>query len=282
MKAPAVATAAACICFGCVTEDFHEIGRSFDVPSPAQAARWAIDQQDPDRCREGLVLLSTATFGGDEVYVKLYRDYVESSENPLIRAAAIAALARHGTPADALIIAPWTNRRVAESETVRWAATKGLQRLHNPDVVPVLLDIALDLDEEAEIRSAACVALGQYPENRVVQALITALDAQHLSVNLDAAEALSLLTGKTFGLELTAWRVWYDAADESGTVFEGQQSYLYPTYARDSVWWERLAFWADEQVEPSLPPKGLTPADQMDTWRDFRLEGEEAGAPGDG
>ena len=105
-----VLTAACCIgtgLSGCVTDDFDDITRVFDVPTPGEAARWALDQHDPDRRREGLVLLSTASFGGAQVYVDLYRDYVENDPDPLVKSAAIAALARHGTPQDALLIAPW-------------------------------------------------------------------------------------------------------------------------------------------------------------------------------
>lgn len=268
--------------FGCVTDDLNDVGGVFDTPSPSTAARWAIDYQDPDKCRQGLVLLSGATFGGNEVYLKLYREYVETNANPLVKSAAIAALARHGKPQDALLIAPWLKRDVSKSLNVRWTAAKGLQRLHNPDVVPALMDAILDMNEENEVRSAACIALGQYPQDRVVQALITALDAQSLSVNLDAAESLSLLTGKTFGLDITVWRTWYESANDAGTVFVGQKPYLYPTYKRNAEWWESLAFWLDEQYEQSQPPAGLRPANQRDTWQDFPSEAEGAGASGDG
>ena len=53
--------------FGCVTDDLNDVGGVFDTPSPSTAARWAIDYQDPDKCRQGLVLLSGATFVANEV-----------------------------------------------------------------------------------------------------------------------------------------------------------------------------------------------------------------------
>ncbi len=254
---------------GCVMEDLDDIGRMFDVPTPGQAARWALDQHDPDRRREGLVLLSTATFGGAEVYVSLYRDYVENDPNPLVKAAAIAALARHGKPSDALLIAPWAKRSVSDSVTVRWAAVQGLQRLHHRDVVPVLVDAALDLEEQSEVRSAACVAMGQYPEDRVAQALIAVLDARELAINADAAESLRMLTGQEFGMDITAWRNWYAAARKEGHPFAHAGEYRYPTYDRDTVWWEHVAFWLDEQYEPSLRPAGLRDSTERRTWDDF-------------
>jgi hypothetical protein len=264
-------------------EDLDDIGRMFDVPTPGQAARWALDQHDPDRRREGLVLLSTATFGGAEVYVSLYRDYVENDPNPLVKAAAIAALARHGKPADALLIAPWARRSVSDNVTVRWAAVQGLQRLHQRDVVPVLVDAALDLEEQSEVRGAACVAMGQYPEDRVARALIAVLDARELAINADAAQSLAMLTGEDFGMDITAWRNWYEHARTQGDPFSGGGEYRYPTYARDTVWWEHMAFWLDEQYEPSLRPAGLRDSTERSTWDDF--DGAREGGPppaGDG
>ena len=253
---------------GCVMDDLNDVSRVFDAPTPAQAARWALDQHDPDRRREGLVLLSTATFGGAEVYVNLYRDYVENESDPLVKSAAIAALARHGMPADALLIAPWTSKSVTDSVTIRWAAVQGLQRLHNPDVVGVLRDVAINEQEQSEVRSAACVAMGQYKEDRVIQALIVSLDAPELSVNVDAAESLALLTGQAFGLDGQAWKHWYSAATEAGDPLSGAQDYMYPTYARDHVWWEHVTFWLDEQYEPSLRPMGMRDSTERKTWDD--------------
>lgn len=254
---------------GCVMDDIDDIGRMFDVPTPSQAARWALDQNDPDRRREGLVLLSTSTFGGGEVYLNMYRDYVEHDSDPLVKSAAIAALARHGTPEDALLIAAWTRRSQVESVTIRWAAVKGLQRLHNPDVVSDLRDVAMDEQEQSEVRAAACVAMGQYPEDRVMQALIRSLDAVELSVNVDAAESLFMLTGQGLGLDHTAWQNWYVNAQKEGNPFAGMGTYRYPTYSRDSVWWEYVTFWLDEQYEPSLRPIGMKDPTERRTWEDF-------------
>jgi hypothetical protein len=275
-----VLTAACCIgtgLSGCVTDDFDDITRVFDVPTPGEAARWALDQHDPDRRREGLVLLSTASFGGAQVYVDLYRDYVENDPDPLVKSAAIAALARHGTPQDALLIAPWTQLSVTKSVTIRWAAVLGLQRIHNPDVVSILVDVTINPQEQSEVRSAACVAMGQYAEDRVVQALIISLDARELSINVDAAESLSLLTGQSFGLDHEAWQHWYVAASAKGNAFADGREYFYPTYTRDSVWWEYAAFWLDENYEPSLRPVGLKDSSERQTWDDF-----DAGSSGAG
>ena len=264
---------------GCVTDDINDIGRMFEAPTPAQAARWAFDQNNPDLRREGVVLLATSSFGGGEVYLKLYRDYVENDTDPLVKSAAIIALARHGTPEDALLIAPWAQRRVTDSVTIRWSAVQSLQRLHNSEVVGVLIGVALDPEEQGEVRSGACIALGQYPEDRVAQALIMSLDAPELAVNVDAAESLHLLTGQRLGLDLPSWSRWYAKADEAGDPFTGQLQYHYPTYQRDKVWWEHAAFWLDESWEPSLPPVGLRDRTEKRTWEDFDQANGEAMMP---
>jgi len=274
-----VALAGVVMAGGCIMEDMDDISRMFDVPTPGEAARWALDQHDPDRRREGLVLLSNSTFGGAEVYLTLYRDYVENDPDPLVKSAAIAALARHGSPRDALLIAPWTDPAVSKSVTIRWAAVKGLQRLHNPDVVSVLVGVAINQQEQSEVRGAACIAMGQYAQDRVVQALIISLDARELSVNADAAESLSILTGQSFGMDHAAWQNWYVGAQQNGKPFAGGGTYLYPTYTRDSSWWESVAFWLDEHYEPSLRPIGMKDSSERRTWEDFE-SGQSPGGLG--
>ena len=78
------------------------------------------------------------------------------------------------------------------------------------------------------------------------------------------------MTGQEFGLDLTAWQSWYEhTLDGGASPFVSQQAYTYPTYDRDKVWWEHIAFWLDEQYEPSLQPIGLRPHDEKRTWDDF-------------
>ncbi len=258
----------AAILGGCVMDDFGELGRTFNAPTPAQAARDALDPHNADKRREGVVLLSTSTFGGAAPYLKMYRDYVEHDTDPLVKSAAITALGRHGTPEDAVLIAPWLEFTPASHKHVRWTAALALQRLHNAAVVPDLIRTALHRSEVGEVREAACTALAQYPEDRVVQALIAALDARELAVNTAATESLYTLTGQDLGMNRTAWRTWYDRALPAGEAFAGQRVYLYPTYSRGKLWWERAAFWIDHQWEVPQTPAGLDPADRRSTYED--------------
>ena len=265
-----------CFIPGCVMEDFNDIGETFFAKSPAEAARDALDPYNPDLRREGVVLLSNAPFGGVDAYLKMYRDYVENDPDPLVRGAAITALSRHGDAEDAMIIAPFLSREVEENETVRWYSALALQRLHNVEVIPVLEKSIRDEEETGEIRAAVCIALGQYPEDRVVQMLLFGLDARELSVNIEAGEALWLLTGEQFGMDRVAWQNWYTAALANKNAFKNQQSYFYPTYDRDKSWWEYAAFWLDTSWEKPSSPTGLRPSDERRTWETQGEPPEEA------
>ena len=83
-----------------------------------------------------------------------------------------------------------------------------------------------------------------------------------------------LLTGQTDnGMNRAAWSGWYDEALGNGTAFVRQQSYLYPTYSRDKLWWERVAFWIDLQFETPQSPAGLEPAGKRSTYGDANADG---------
>ena len=181
----------------------------------------ALDQDDPDRRREGVLLISNSTIGGEEVYVKLYQEYVQFEPDALTKAAAIRALARHGMPDDALLIQPHLKH---ENVQVRWEATKGLQRLHNPSVVQSLIEVLRDEDERAEIRAATAIALGQYPQDNVFQGLLSALNARELSVNDASEQSLNTLTGKSFRYNVRSWLRWYNDAAKTGDAFAGRKA----------------------------------------------------------
>jgi hypothetical protein len=262
---------------GCdtISQDFNDLTRSLFPPSPSQAAQWALDPHDPDHRREGTLLLANAPFGGNPPYMKMYRDYVANEPNPLVKAVAIRALAKHGTPEDAELIAPHLEDA---NKQVRWEAAKALQRLHNPAVVPLLLDTLSDEAEDQDVRVAAAIALGQYPEDRVFQVLVEALDARELAVNDAARRSLATLTGESFGLDPRAWLVWYD--EHPDDAFAGRVEYLFPTYHRRDNLLETLAFWTDRVEEQPAPPAGLRPSTERRTYEDSEPQPKDEAAEG--
>jgi len=244
----ALAALAAC---DTMKQDLQAFGDSLTPVSPSQAARWMVDMNDADNRRRGLVLISNAPFGGAEVYVAIYRDDVLYETNPLVKAAAITALGRHGRPSDVPAIAATLSDA---SVQVRWAAARALQRLHNDEAVPALLVAMLAEEQDEDVRMAAAIALGQYPQDRVFQGLVAALDDRRLSVNAAARESLRTVTGQDFGLDPKAWLKWYDEVDDP---FAGKKEYLFPTYQRDKTFMEMLAFWSSREWEKPAPPAGL-------------------------
>lgn len=252
---------------GCetISQDLSDLGEAFSQPSPSEAARWMIDLNDAGKRRRGTVLIATSPFGAAESNVEWYRDRVANERDPMVLAVTITALARHGEPADALVITPQLEH---EDFKVRWAAARGLQRLHNRQAIAPLLD-RLRRDETPDVRVACAEALGQYPEDRVFQGLVAALKARELSVNLAARDSLQTLTGENFELDQRAWLAWYNRPDIGAErAFANQQEYLFPTYTRDVSWMERVAFWATPTFETPAPPAGLRPSDERRTYED--------------
>lgn len=259
---------------GCetISQDFGDLSKSLTPKTPREAAAEMFDKYDPDNRREGTLQISNSPFGGVDVYINAYRDMVNNERDPLVLAAAVRALAKHGTPEDAIIIAPHLEH---ENLQVRWESAKGLQRLHNPKIVSRLLttlgkvDVPGTEDEAAAVREAAATALGQYSEDRVFQGLVAALDSRELSVNLAAERSLKLLTGQSQGLDRLDWLTWYQSLNNPALVFENKEEYLFPTYERDKVWWEYIAFWTPAPVrEAPAPPAGTIAESSRSTYGD--------------
>lgn len=231
-------------------------------PSPSEAADWAVDTTDQENQRRGVTLLGTAIFGSDEVYLQLFRLYVQESEDPLVRAAAISALARHGTALDAKLIAVNLDSQFVQ---VRLAAAIGLQRLHDPEVAEAMYQKLVDENESADIRVELAIGLGQYPRDDVFQALVTALDQTELTVNYAAMDSLRILTDQDFGIARTRWITWYETTPLERR-FAANSLYLYPTFVRPYGFWDYVVFWDMPVWEKPGLPAGLAATGQRSTY----------------
>ncbi|MBC8200897.1 MAG: HEAT repeat domain-containing protein [Planctomycetes bacterium] len=258
----------------CVSDDFNNMAQGFTPVTPTQAAVMALDQHNPDKRREGLTLLANSPFGGSPDYLSLYRNYIEHDRDPLVRAAAIKALARFGDTEDALVIVPWLQFERLESEKlkstqVRRAASNALQRLHNPAVVIALLRSLRNQDEDSQVRNASAIALGQYPQPQVFNGLIEGLQSNDLSINLASAQSLHVLTGQVFGTDWDAWYAWSDRTLKSNqSLFAYRSDYEYPTYQHEERWWDSLIFWEYRIHERPDSPAGLKEDATKSTYED--------------
>lgn len=218
----------------------------------------AQDPFDPDRRARGMLALSTTQAGSDPVYVSLYIENVEDPD-PSVRAAALKALGRHGTAEHTPIM---TKAMATDRDPgVRQEAARSLQRVHNPEAIEPLLaairlpDVAKgQWEEDAEVRAQAALALAQYREQKVLQALISALYDPRLSVNRNALVSLRILTGQDFGYERLAWANWIK---ETANPFAGATVFEYPAYSRPKSLVEYLPFVTKPPNEPSTTPAGM-------------------------
>lgn len=227
----------------------------FAPPKPIDAARDMVDPFDPDKRFRGTNLIANAPFGGEDVYLRIYEDQVANDPDLGVRAVAANALALHGGPEHAPMIAPLL---APENDVlVRLEAARALQRLHNPGVVPALIAAAAPRTEpDARVRAEACVALGQYAENRVLQALVAGVDDDALVVNTAARRSLFVLTGQDFGDDQRAWLTFIR---DTPNPFAQRGEYLYPVFSRDKYWYEYIPLIPPPPNETPAAPAGMTP-----------------------
>ncbi|MCE2885318.1 MAG: HEAT repeat domain-containing protein [Planctomycetaceae bacterium] len=238
---------------GCdtISSDFSSFAESFTPPTPAQAAQWAADPNDRENARRGTVLLANAPWGGALPYLRMYRLYAEDSLDPLVRAAALQALGRHGDPEDAVLVA----KSIASPfRQVRLAAAKALQRLHDPAVADTIWPRLVDGSEDPDVRVELAIALAQYPTPAVFQALVAALSQRELAVNVAAVDSLRTLTGQTIAIDEDAWLAYYAS---TSTPFATARVYLYPTFVRELDIWDHLLFWQPVVFEQPDVPVGM-------------------------
>ncbi len=221
--------------------------------SPADAAAWAADPYDADKRARGMSMLANAPFGGAEAYVKLYRERLNDDNAP-VRATACRSLGLHGASEDVPRIVPLAR---AEEPLVRLDAVRALQRLHNRAAIPVLIErLNLEKESEPEIRAEAASALGQYPEDRVLQSLIIALADPSLLVNKNAQDALRTLTGND---DLPADRkLWVDWAKLNETPFAHRRAYVFPVFWREKRWLDYVPFMPAIPNETASTPVGFS------------------------
>ncbi len=264
---PAVSGVLASLGFaGCDVFDDARPGATsiFDIfaqPTPSEAAAMAIDPYDANNRYRGTMLLSTAYFAGQPVYVKLFEDRANDTD-ATVRIAGTRALANHGNTSHVPIL---VERLKDTDPLVRLEAARGLQRLHGNEAIAPLMDASRSPDvaragdtaeENPEIRAAAANALGQYPTTEVVQHLILVMADPQLSVNNAALSSLQTMTGQDFGFNRRDWLEWYD---NTKTPFVAGTPYIYPVYHRDKKFVEYLPFVSPPPNEVAATPVGMPP-----------------------
>lgn len=229
-------------------------------PTPTEAALDLFDVYDADKRRRAVALISASPFGGETPYLQAYRlllgqtadgQTIAPDSDPTVRAAALAALGRHGQVSDALLIVQFLND---ESSFVRWQSAKALQKIHDPAVVVALMD-AMAGDEDADVRQASAGALGQYPQPRVFHALIGALSDVNFGVVEASRDSLRQLTGMSFAQDPAVWMSWAD--ENHGDLFTHGKPYRYEPYRKPPSLLDKAKFWSEPKPIEAIAPVGL-------------------------
>lgn len=232
--------------------DTGSILQVFAPPTPQEAVAWATDPYDADKRARGMLLLVNAPWGGERVYLDLYRAALTDGD-PGVRAVAVRGLALHGSPDDVPAI---LDQFASKDRILRAECARALQRLHNPVAIdPLIKSLSIRNEPEAVIRASAATALGQYAQGKVLDALIGALNDRDLGVNRAAQDSLRVLTGRDHGFDVRDWVAW---RKESSDPFAGRTAYVYPVFHRDPTWYEAiLPFWKPPN-EIAAAPVGMT------------------------
>jgi len=230
-------------------------------PPPGELAAMALDPYDANRRAVGTLGLANQSFAREAIYVKLFIDNAADAD-PVVRAAAIRGLALHGRPEHVPVLIKALKDPEAQ---VRQEAARALQRIHDPAAVDALLAATREPDPrdkspnpagelDPAVRAEAADALGQYPEPRVLQALIAGLDDLELSVNRSCLASLRTLTGQDFGLDRPAWLAWLKDAKDP---FAARSAYEYPAFSRARRLYEYMPLIPPPPNEVRATPAGL-------------------------
>lgn len=237
--------------------------------TPGQVARSAFNVYDADVRRDSVNKLAATKFGGEPAYLRLYRLLIDDPD-PTVRAACCKALGLHGQVQDIELLLP----RVYDTATpVRWEAAKALQKIHSPSAMEPL-GMLLASDEDADVRQAAAIALGQYPTIAVFNQLVGALDDRTYSVVGAAHQSLHTLTGQDYGTSGSDWLIF--ARKDPKAIFADRLQYTWQPYVKPRTFWDKMQFWKKKPLPPEPQvPRGLTPLESQDQAQDVPAPSEK-------
>jgi len=238
-------------CVGCSPDQVKQAMPNLFPKTPRQAVLGAFNVYDADVRSASVKELAAAPFGGEAAYLRTYRLLIDDPD-PTVRAACAHALGLHGEVEDANKLVLCLYDPVA---FVRWEGAKALQKIHEPLAAKPLITAMAD-DSDPDVRMSAAVALGQYAEPRVFDALVGALEDPHHSVVVGARRSLKTLTGYDFGSDGEMWLTW--SKQVGAKLFEHQETYTWRPYQEPTGVTDKVKFWK-KKPEAALPrvPTGL-------------------------
>ncbi|MFP4355711.1 MAG: HEAT repeat domain-containing protein [Phycisphaerae bacterium] len=211
-----------CLLAGC--ESPGNVFRKMFPPSPKKMVAMATNPDDADMRRQGLMMLSSQSYGTKDEFVEVYVDILLTDPEPTVRSAAARAIGKSGNGKYAGQLA----QGLSDSDTqVRWDVAIALDNVVGDGAVDPLRN-TVSQDESKDVRAAAAVAMRHYPRMPVILTLVDALDDEAFAVQFQARKALVDMTGYPFGYEPEDW----------APVASGQLPMTAPRTERP--WWDVL------------------------------------------
>jgi hypothetical protein len=170
--------------------------------TPVKAAKMTTDADSPDNRREGIYKLATYSFAHRPPYTTRYEQMAQVDPDPTVRAAALRACSiSSDTRATSVFVSGLSDK----SYLVRLEAAKGLCNLPDPNAAPALLRMALNADENRDVRIAATDALKYYRTQEVARGLVNLLADRDFGLNFQARRSLIYMTHKDFAFDQGKW-----------------------------------------------------------------------------
>ncbi len=194
----------------------------------------ALDSEQPDQRRRGVIGLSESRDGATDWAIKVYDSVARNDADAMVRWTALRALAqaRAGSSAPTALkllkSADKTYEDVrAAPPLVRQGAAMLLHALSDAGVVPPecrheLIETALASlrkERDHQLRLALIETLGYFPDRAAADRLIELLDDEDFAVVRSAEFALARMTGVTHRYEVAAWQAFF--ASESDPFARG-------------------------------------------------------------
>jgi HEAT repeat protein len=172
-----------------------------DLPRLRELLR---DRQCPRGQSQAALLLLQSEGPEAEQMVRQALRQADDLDTFLALASAVR-LAQDGRFLDELIAALTNNR-----PGVRQAAAEALAVLADPQLVPRLQAVVEDERAEPVVRQAALWALGRCGRKKAAAVLLEQLGGADEVLRRTASDALTDLSGRPYGLDAAAWRLWWE------------------------------------------------------------------------
>lgn len=204
----------------------------------------ALESQQPDERRRGVVGLAQSRDASTDWALKVYDTVARSDIDPSVRCAALRAMEEIADPssqATAIAIMQCGDKPVdgvvKAPGSVRWGAARVLHAIAQknagdfastpPGELTALIDVAKG-DSDHHVRITAIDTLGFYRVKSVPPALVDVLEDDDFAIRRAAESSLVALTGVTHHYDADAWRAWLsktgDPFAQAGQKPEGWES----------------------------------------------------------